>query len=57
MTRRYEALVERFLVHGTGSLAAHRNKMVAEAAYFRWLNRGCPQKQDLEDWFEAERAL
>ena len=30
---------------------------IATAAYYRWLNRGCPQGQDQEDWFEAEREV
>jgi hypothetical protein len=30
---------------------------VAEAAYYRWLNRGGDDGRDLEDWFEAEQSL
>jgi hypothetical protein len=25
------------------------------AAYYRWLNRGCPANDDLSDWVEAEK--
>jgi hypothetical protein len=30
---------------------------VAELAYRRWLERGCPQGSPEEDWFEAEHDL
>ena len=30
---------------------------IAELAYQRWLERGCPQQSADEDWFEAEREL
>jgi phage terminase Nu1 subunit (DNA packaging protein) len=30
---------------------------VATAAYYRWMSRGCPQGQDQQDWFEAEREV
>lgn len=30
---------------------------VAELAYRRWLERGCPQGSAEEDWFEAEREV
>jgi hypothetical protein len=30
---------------------------VADLAYQRWVERGCPQGSPEEDWFEAERIL
>ena len=30
---------------------------VADRAYQRWVERGCPQGSADEDWFEAEREL
>ena len=30
---------------------------VADVAYRRWLDRGCPQGSPEEDWFEAEREV
>jgi hypothetical protein len=30
---------------------------IAEAAYRRWVERGCPQGSAEEDWLEAEREL
>jgi hypothetical protein len=30
---------------------------IAEAAYFRWINRGCSHGNDVEDWLAAEREL
>ena len=30
---------------------------VADLAYRRWLERGCPQGSSDVDWFEAEREL
>jgi hypothetical protein len=30
---------------------------LAKTAYYRWLDRGCPDGTADEDWFEAERAL
>lgn len=30
---------------------------VADLAYHRWLERGCPQGSPEEDWFEAEHDL
>lgn len=29
---------------------------IADLAYQRWVERGCPQGSPDEDWFEAERA-
>jgi len=26
-----------------------------QAAYFNWLNRGCPCNDELTDWLEAEK--
>jgi len=30
---------------------------VADLAYQRWVERGCPQGSPEEDWFEAERQV
>lgn len=30
---------------------------VAELAYRRWIERGCPQGSPEEDWFAAEKEL
>jgi hypothetical protein len=30
---------------------------IADRAYQRWVDRGCPQGSPEEDWFEAEREL
>lgn len=30
-------------------------KCVETAAYYHWLDRGCPPGDDLTDWIEAER--
>jgi hypothetical protein len=27
------------------------------AAYYRWLNRGCPVGDDMNDWVEAEKDV
>ena len=32
-------------------------EQVAERAYFRWLERGCPMGSPDQDWFEAEMDL
>ncbi|MBZ5618884.1 MAG: DUF2934 domain-containing protein [Acidobacteriia bacterium] len=32
-------------------------KEIAVLAYRRWVEKGCPQQNDQEDWFEAEREL
>jgi hypothetical protein len=32
-------------------------KLVAELAYRRWVEKGCPQQSDQEDWLEAEREF
>lgn len=32
-------------------------EQVAERAYFRWLERGCPPGSAEYDWLEAEREL
>ena len=30
---------------------------IEKAAYYHWLNRGCPSDDSLTDWVEAEREL
>ena len=30
---------------------------IEKAAYYHWLNRGCPNDDSLTDWVEAEREL
>jgi len=37
-------------------IALHDN-MIAERAYNRWLARGCPLGDGLEDWFAARAEL
>jgi len=32
-------------------------EQVAERAYFRWIERGCPVGTAEEDWFHAEQEL
>ena len=27
------------------------------AAYYRWLNQGCPSNNDLSDWLQAEKEM
>jgi hypothetical protein len=27
------------------------------AAYYRWMDRGCPHNDDLADWMEIEKGL
>jgi hypothetical protein len=27
------------------------------AAYYRWMDRGCPHNDDLTDWVEVEKEL
>ena len=41
----------------TGTGPAVTDAEIAELAYQRWINRGCPSGTDEEDWFEAEREL
>jgi hypothetical protein len=36
---------------------AWREQMIKEAAYFRFLHRGCGPGQALEDWIAAERDV
>jgi hypothetical protein len=37
--------------------AAPDERDIADRAYQRWVDRGCPQGSPEEDWFEAEREL
>lgn len=30
------------------------DEQIREAAYFNWLNKGCPENADVECWLEAE---
>jgi hypothetical protein len=39
------------------SVACPDERTVADLAYQRWVERGCPQGSAEEDWFEAERVL
>jgi hypothetical protein len=39
----------------TGNELSHNE--IAEAAYKRYLNRGCVHGRDVDDWMEAEREL
>lgn len=39
------------------SVAIPDGQEVADRAYQRWVERGCPQGSPEEDWFEAEREL
>ena len=32
-------------------------KYQQEAAYYRWMDRGCPPNDDLTDWVEIEKEL
>lgn len=34
-----------------------RRQMIAEAAYYRFANRGCRGGSDLEDWLAAEEEV
>ena len=34
-----------------------RRQMIAEAAYYRFTNRGCRGGSDLEDWLAAEEEV
>jgi len=34
-----------------------RQRMIQEAAYYRYLERGCIDGQDLDDWLAAEADL
>jgi len=40
-----------------GATSEIPREAIAMAAYYRWLKRGCPDGQDQEDWFAAEREL
>lgn len=42
--------------HGFHSLEEREN-MIREAAYYRYLEHGCCDGHDLDDWFEAETEL
>ncbi len=59
MPERFRDLVDRSVARLQD--ARQRNtpthERIAEAAYFRWLNRGGGHGRDVEDWVEAERDL
>ncbi len=56
-----EAVVEEATIQEESSNIATSNGPqegdIAIAAYYLWLNRGCPVGSDQEDWFQAEAAL
>ena len=37
------------------SKPASSSKDVEVAAYYNWINRGCPHGDDQKDWFEAQK--
>ncbi len=39
------------------SNAEARRDAIAQLAFQKWQNRGCPPGEDQQDWFEAEREL
>src|ERR1019366_812459 len=45
------------LTADASSLAPVNESDVAELAYQRWVERGCPQGCPEDDWYEAERDL
>jgi hypothetical protein len=45
------------LAAGTLFLPSERHRLVAEAAYFRYLKRGDETGDPLQDWLEAEAEL
>jgi hypothetical protein len=45
-----------FFVSGSNDVPTERLEHEI-AAYYHWLDRGCPIGDDLTDWFEAERNL
>jgi len=54
------AMVEKFdplWFCGPGDEAAHRQSLIAQAAYFRAQQRGFEPGHELEDWLAAEKEL
>ena len=45
------------LTADSSSLTPVNGSDVADLAYQRWVDRGCPQGCPEEDWYEAEREL
>ena len=41
----------------TNGTAALNDQQIAERAYQKWQDRGCPIGDDLRDWFEAQGEL
>lgn len=41
----------------SGMKSQERKEDLEVAAYYHWLNRGCPTNDDLLDWVEAEKEL
>ena len=59
MPNRFRDLVERSVarLQEARQVRTPTHDQIAEAAYYRWLNRGCDHGGNLADWFEAEREL
>jgi len=46
------------LLHLSQAVNSHITaEQIAERAYFRWLERGCPMGSPEQDWFDAEQEL
>lgn len=59
MERRFRDLVDRSFARLRDAFDRKppTREQVAEAAYYRWLSRGCGHGRDVEDWLQAERSL
>jgi len=42
---------------GNSTAISHEHSNIAQLAYLRWLERGCPIGSPEEDWFQAEQDL